>query len=171
MAINDDLHKSSPYFIRSFYTLLITLQSFADDIIMTGNCVASMWKAIPNSLHIDFIHGDIHDWSSKEAWLLITCKCISKLFNEIFRPKYSSLSPRRVNTSPPNTAYMRIGSALVQIMACRLFGAKPLSKPMLGYSHLALRNKFQLNFNENTKLLIQENVFENFFCDMAAIFV
>ena len=26
-----------------------------------------------------------------------------------------------------------IGSTLVQIMACRLFGTKPLSKPMLGY--------------------------------------
>ena len=37
------------------------------------------------------------------------------------------------NSSPPSVAYMRqlIGSALVQIMACRLFGAKPLSKPML----------------------------------------
>ena len=35
----------------------------------------------------------------------------------------------------PSAAYMRqwIGSALVQIMACRLFGAKPLSKPMLCY--------------------------------------
>ena len=29
-----------------------------------------------------------------------------------------------------------IVSALVQIMACRLFGTKPLSKPMLGYCHL-----------------------------------
>ena len=38
-----------------------------------------------------------------------------------------------VNSSPPGVAYMRqlIGSALVQIMACHLFGAKPLSKPML----------------------------------------
>ena len=27
-------------------------------------------------------------------------------------------------------------SALVQIMACRLFGAKPLSKPKLGYYQL-----------------------------------
>ena len=38
-----------------------------------------------------------------------------------------------VNSSPRSVAYMRhlIGSALVQIMACRLFGAKPLSKPML----------------------------------------
>ena len=36
-------------------------------------------------------------------------------------------------SSPPSTAYMRqwIESALVQIMACRLFGAKLLSKPML----------------------------------------
>ena len=40
--------------------------------------------------------------------------------------------------SPPSAAYMRqwIGPALVQIMACRLFGAKPLSKPMLDYCQL-----------------------------------
>ena len=43
-----------------------------------------------------------------------------------------------VNSSPPSAAYMRqwIGSALVQKMACRLFGAKPLSKPMLGHFQL-----------------------------------
>ena len=35
----------------------------------------------------------------------------------------------------PRAAYMRqqIGSALVQIMACRLFGAKPLSEPVPSY--------------------------------------
>ena len=39
------------------------------------------------------------------------------------------------NSSPPSAAYMRqwTGPALVQIMACRLFGAKPLSEPMLEY--------------------------------------
>ena len=39
---------------------------------------------------------------------------------------------------PPSAAFMRqcIGSALVQIKACRLFGAKPLSKPMLGNDQL-----------------------------------
>ena len=39
------------------------------------------------------------------------------------------------NSSPPSAANIRqwIGSALVQIMACCLFGTKPLSKPMLGY--------------------------------------
>ena len=38
------------------------------------------------------------------------------------------------NASPTSTAYIPQWneSALVQIMACRLFGAKPLSKPMLG---------------------------------------
>ena len=43
-----------------------------------------------------------------------------------------------LNSSPPSAAYMRqwIGSALVHIMACRLFGVKPLSKPMLGYYQL-----------------------------------
>ena len=40
-----------------------------------------------------------------------------------------------LNSSPLSATYMCqwIGSALVQIMACRLFSAKPLSKPMLGY--------------------------------------
>ena len=35
-----------------------------------------------------------------------------------------------INSSPPSASYMRrwIRSALVQTMACRLFGAKPLSK-------------------------------------------
>ena len=38
----------------------------------------------------------------------------------------------------PSAAYMcqLIGSALVQTMAFRLFSAKPLSKPMLGYYQL-----------------------------------
>ena len=38
------------------------------------------------------------------------------------------------NSSPPSAAYIQsIRSALVQIMACHLFGTKPLSQPMLGY--------------------------------------
>ena len=42
------------------------------------------------------------------------------------------------NSSPPIAAYRHqwIASVLVQIMACRLFSAKPLSKPMLGYCQL-----------------------------------
>ena len=43
-----------------------------------------------------------------------------------------------INSSPLSATYMRqqIWSALVHIMACRLFGARPLFKPMLGYWQL-----------------------------------
>ena len=55
--------------------------------------------------------------------------------DEWYRAKCSINYLIRLKSSPPSVAYMRqwIMSALVQIMACRLFGAKPLSKPMLGY--------------------------------------
>ena len=45
------------------------------------------------------------------------------------------LLSRYLNSLRPSDAYMRrwTGSSLVQIMACRLFGAKPLSEPMLEY--------------------------------------
>ena len=43
-----------------------------------------------------------------------------------------------VNSSPPSAAYTRqwTGSALVPVMACRLFGAHPLPEPMLAYCQL-----------------------------------
>ena len=43
-----------------------------------------------------------------------------------------------IDPSPLSAAYMRqwIRSALVQIVPCRLFGAKPLSKPVLVYCQL-----------------------------------
>ena len=43
-----------------------------------------------------------------------------------------------INSSPPSAEYMRqwIRSALVQVMACRLFNAKPLSELVLGYCQL-----------------------------------
>ena len=65
-----------------------------------------------------------------------------------------------LNSFPPSAAYMRhcIGSALLQIMACRLFGAKPLSKPMPGYCQLVKR---QWNFNQNTMIFIHKNASEN----------
>ena len=52
------------------------------------------------------------------------------------RVAWHKLKP--VNSSPPSAAYLhqRTGSALVQIMACRLFGAKPLPEPMLAYCQL-----------------------------------
>ena len=50
------------------------------------------------------------------------------------------------NSLRPGHAYMRhcSGSALFQVMACRLFGAKPLPKPML--------TNCQLNCQEQTSV-------------------
>ena len=71
------------------------------------------------------------------------------------------------NAYPPCVAYMCqwIGSALVQIMACRLFGTRPLSKPILFFVNWTPRNKFQGNFNQNKKLFIHENASGNIACD------
>ena len=48
----------------------------------------------------------------------------------------------------PNVAYMRqwTGTALVQIMAWRLFGAKPLSEPMLDYCQLDPQEQISVTF-------------------------
>ena len=64
-----------------------------------------------------------------------------------------------LSSSPPGAAYMRqwIWSALVQIMACHLFGVKPLYERMLSYHQLdSYRNILQWNFNQNT-FVIHEN--------------
>ena len=58
-----------------------------------------------------------------------------------------------VNSSPPGAAYMRqqIESALVQIMACHLLGAKPLSKPMLSYCQLDPYKQISVKFQSKYK--------------------
>ena len=71
---------------------------------------------------MDYLHEDLHsfdvccppEWTVEQTVRFVILKCF-------------------INVSPPNAAYMRqwTGSALVQIMACRLFGAKPLPEPML----------------------------------------
>ena len=48
-------------------------------------------------------------------------------------------TPQTLNSSPaPSATYMhqRTGSAMFQVMACRLFGAKPLPEPNLAYCQL-----------------------------------
>ena len=46
--------------------------------------------------------------------------------------------PQWINSSLPNAAYLRqwTGSSLVQVMACRLFSAKPLLETILLYCQL-----------------------------------
>ena len=71
----------------------------------------------------------------------------------------------------PSAVYMRwlTGSPLVQIMACRLFGAKPLPEPSSRTVNWTPGNKLQGNSNQNTKLFVHENAFETILCEMATI--
>ena len=73
-----------------------------------------------------------------------------------------------VNSYSHSAAYMCswIGSALLKIMVCRLFGTKPLSEQTFRYSQelspgpSVYMNKLQLNFNQNWKLFIHGNASE-----------
>ena len=70
--------------------------------------------------------------AERSAWTCVTWLCAPgspEQFNQSNQRKYD------INPSPPCAAHTRqwIGSALIQIMACRLFCAKPLSEPMLDY--------------------------------------
>ena len=68
-------------------------------------------------------------------WLVYWCIYASLGLNELrlickgSLIEYEKRMTQLFNPSPPNATYMRqwIGSALVLIMACRLFGTKPLS--------------------------------------------
>ena len=53
-------------------------------------------------------------------------------------------------------------SSLVQVMACRVFGAKPLSEPMPAYYQYdpPKQNILHCNLNQNTKSFIQKNAFK-----------
>ena len=54
----------------------------------------------------------------------------------------------KLSSSPPSAAYMRHWTdyALVQIMACRLLGDKPLPEPMLAYSQLGSLEQSSVKF-------------------------
>ena len=56
-------------------------------------------------------------------------------------------------------------------MADRIFGAKPLSEPMMFFESWAAGNEFQWNLNLNFIILIQENTFENVVCQNGSHFV
>ena len=65
-------------------------------------------------------------------------------------------------------------SALIQVMACRQVGAKPLPEPLLTCSQLDPEeqtwNSWKTwNSNCNFNIFIHENAFENVVCEMAAI--
>ena len=111
-------------------------------------------------------------WTASDIFCGKYCIALVKRCLKHMKPTRSCMyRDRRIHPSPPSAAYMRqrTGSALVQIMARRLFGSKPLSKPMLGCYRMDHKKKLQwiLITMQN---FIRENVTENIFCEIAVIF-
>ena len=84
----------------------------------------------------------------------------------------ASVNPN-IDSYPPSTTYMRqwIGSALVQVMACRLVGNKQYPNHCWPTVNWSPRNKFQWNLKRNTKLFIHVNAFVNVVCQSCGHFV
>ena len=63
---------------------------------------------------------------------------ITRLQSGKGKRKHNGQGDHYINSSPPSAAYMprRTGSALVQVMAWRRTGGKPLPEPMLIYCQL-----------------------------------
>ena len=89
---------------------------------------------------------------SSYIWRVVFIACRHTHINMYIRV---SISMHFVNASPPSAAYMRqwTGLALVQIMARRLFGTKPLSKPMLGYCQLDPYEYISVKFESRYKII------------------
>ena len=82
------------------------------------------------------------------------------------------LSIKRVNSLWPSDVIwlQRVRSSLVHIMACCLLCTKPLPEPIVIHCQLdPYMNKLQWNSNQNTKIYIEENAFQNVVFKMAAI--
>ena len=62
----------------------------------------------------------------------------------------------------------RAWSSLIQLMACHLFGAKPLPEPIEAYCQWNSTTKGQWNINKNQQTSFKENVYKNAVCNMAA---
>ena len=97
---------------------------------------------------------------------------ISALDSHVFDHDSFSVHSHPINSSPPSAIYMCqwIRSTLVQIMACRLFGAKPLSKPMEGYCQLGPSKKMSVIFESKYKTFHSQKCIWKC-CEMEAIFV
>ena len=114
-------------------------------VVISWKCyilVSSLWILYNVQLNIT-LYGSV-DWCAAVQTMktLLKIKLVSIDYSSDREPNmepaisWNNYDPGDI--SPPSAAYMRqwIGSALVQMMACRLFGTKPLSKPTLRYCKL-----------------------------------
>ena len=143
----DDVNNTLDEFIpihRTFIIQQFRFMIFQDRCIQGGRWTLFHMGAQKDSGRRKISNGQYLEksWISHDIWWLllwlqywyppIHCNWFGGQLIVKLLLRVSHLQKRR------RAAYMHqwIGSAMVQIMDCRLFGAKPLSKPMLGYCQL-----------------------------------
>ena len=85
-----------------------------------------------------------------------------------FTDMYMVARPQWVNSLGPSDASVNI-LTLVQIMACHMFGAKPLSEPMLPYCQLDPKEHISVKFPLKFKSFHSINPLKMLSCEMSAI--
>ena len=95
----------------------------------------------------------------------------SLVLNELTKTCCAISDDLRFPWTPPSAAYIRqwIRSTLVEIMACRLFGAKLSSEPMLGYCPMDPKEQTSAVLIKIPIFFIHEIASENVVSEMAAI--
>ena len=126
--------------------------------IMVDNCTPSVINGCSYKCQFPFFRNDNHVLSNPcvlrclSTWLSILMSEVRTLLDfrkQTFLKSCSLvLELELVNSSPPSATYMHqwTRSALFQIMACCLFGAKPLSKPMPPYCQLISWEQISVKF-------------------------
>ena len=89
-------------------------------------------------------------WHWYRSYLLMSRTCVVDelcVVQLVIQVK-TRIVPKFINQFTPSAAYMRQrnGPSLVQVMTCRLFGAKPLSGPMLPYCKWASYKQISVKF-------------------------
>ena len=117
----------------SFHIIL-----FPDDVMQNDRRNIPKSCSVINVYKTWFVYSVRHSSRLCHTWCIqqsrkLTRFCVSCLPRNISLRQYQC-----VNSSPPSAAYMRqwTGPSSVQVMACRLFGAKPLPEPMMAYCQL-----------------------------------
>ena len=117
---------------------------------------------------------DSSDELMNEEWWMV---CVNGILILSYTDRATGvMHPRNIfcltlNSSPPSATYMRqcTRSTLVLVIACRLFGAKPLLEPMLTYCQLDYWKQTSVKFKSKLQHFLSRKCTENVICKIMAI--
>ena len=148
--------KSVRLCVISVFSWYILFRDYAQSFGITRKLFRALWLCSPTIFLLEF-NGkfvSVSMWFNSWKWDP----------NIFTHGMTAQLSCKSINSLRPSDAYLRQQSrpSLVQIMACRLAGAKPLSEPKMEYCWLHPWEQTSVKYW--SKLIYshsQENAFEN----------